>query len=235
MKASVVGQNAILGVQQRDDLRPQKGKVAFHHLLQNVRLHQIVGVNQNVPGANDAPPGNFGMRGAVRFPELVRCFPNDFEVAAHGVQNHLLFTPVPSQAMGVRQDSVDTLADMGEIEARIFHGQLQRQGFGQHTIPDQGMQAAGIDQIDRRLQKFAKVLEKGAEVEDILSRLEINEKVDIASGERFASRHRTENSYISRTVTRGQRENRGAFFDLEHFERHLLLLCINITDGGRNP
>ena len=234
MKASILGQNAIFDVQQRDDLPPQKGKVTFHHVLQYVRLHQVVGVNQKIPGTNDSPPRNFRMRGAVRFTELVRRFPDDFEVAANRVQNHLLLAPVPSQAIGVRQDAVDTLADMGQIEAAIFHGQLEGQGFRQHPIPDDRVQAAGIDEIDGGLQKFAKVLEQGAEVKDILTWIEVHEKVDIASWNRFAPRDRTENSHVSRTVTLGQRENRRALFELERFERHQLLLCIIAQARGVN-
>ena len=214
MKASILGQNAIFDVQQRDDLPPQK--VTFHHVLQYVRLHQVVGVNQKIPGTNDSPPRNFRMRGAVRFTELVRRFPDDFEVTANGVQNHLLLAPVPSQAIGVGLDSVD-------------NGQLEGQGFRQHAIPDDRVQAAGIDEIDGGLQKFAKVLEKGAEVKDILTWIEVNEKVDIASWNRFAPRDRTENSHVSRTVTLGQRENRRALF-----ERHQLLLCIIAQARGVN-
>ena len=219
MKASILGQNAIFDVQQRDDLPPQK--VTFHHVLQYVRLHQVVGVNQKIPGTNDSPPRNFRMRGAVRFTELVRRFPDDFEVAANGVQNHLLLAPVPSQAIGVGLDSVD-------------NGQLEGQGFRQHAIPDDRVLAAGIDEIDGGFQKFAKVLEKGAEVKDILTWIEVNEKVDIASWNRFAPRDRTENSHVSRTVTLGQRENRRALFELERFERHQLLLCIIAQARGVN-
>ena len=221
MKASILGQNAIFDVQQRDDLPPQKGKVTFHHVLQYVRLHQVVGVNQKIPGTNDSPPRNFRMRGAVRFTELVRRFPDDFEVTANGVQNHLLLAPVPSQAIGVGLDSVD-------------NGQLEGQGFRQHAIPDDRVLAAGIDEIDGGFQKFAKVLEKGAEVKDILTWIEVNEKVDIASWNRFAPRDRTENSHVSRTVTLGQRENRRALFELERFERHQLLLCIIAQARGVN-
>jgi len=122
---------------------------------------------------------------------------------------------------------------MGEIEERIFHGQLQRQGFGQHTIPDQGMQAAGINQIDGRLQKFAKVLEKGAEIEDVLSWLEINEKVDIASRERFASGNGTEHTHVRCAMKSGQRQNGRPLFGLECFERHLPLLCTIANAWGQ--
>ncbi len=232
MSASIHRRNVI--IQQSGHLPPQKGKVTFHHILQDVRLHQVVGVDQNFPGANDSPPRNFWMRGAVRFTEPVRRFPDDFEVAANRVQNHLLLAPVPPQAKGVGQDAVDTLEHMGQIEAGIFHGHLKGQGFGQHAIPDHRVQATGIDQIDGGFQKLAKVLEQGAEIKDILARLEVNEKVDIASRECLAPGDRTENSHVRGAMKPGQRQNGEPLFELERFERHHLLLCIIAPAWGRN-
>jgi hypothetical protein len=137
---------------------PKGGQVSLDDVLQNIGLHQVVGVNQNISGANDSPPGDRGPGRTVWLAQSVGCLSDDFQIPANRVKNDGFPGPLPALSGGVGQNSVYAVADVNEIKARILHGRLKRQGLGQDALANGWVQAARIDEIDWGLQQLTKIL-----------------------------------------------------------------------------
>ena len=100
------------------DLLSEHGEIPFHDILQGIGLNLIIRMNQNIPRADNSAPRNFVMNQAIRFPQLVRRFTNDFEVAADGVHNHRFRSPVPALAGSIAEDFADGFQHMSQVETR---------------------------------------------------------------------------------------------------------------------
>jgi len=134
------------------------GQVSPDDVLQNIGLHQVVGVNQNISGANDSPLGDRGPGRTVWLAQPVGCLSDDFQIPANRVKNDGFPGPLPALPGGVRQNSVYAVADVNQIKAGLLHGRLERQGLGQDPLANDWVQAARIDEIDWRLQQLTKIL-----------------------------------------------------------------------------
>ncbi len=232
MRVSIHRRNGI--IQQADDLLPQERKVAFHYLLQDVGLHQVVGVDQNVPGTNDSPPRNFRMRGAVRFAQFVRRFPDHFKVAANGVQNHLLLTPLPSQAVGVGQDSVHALANMGQIKSGISHGQLR----GARLRPAPDLESSGVGSGHRQDRREISEVREGPQEGRRGQRYSYLARGQRESPHRFpevprALRPNRKLAHFAHHAAEPAQESPGGF-RVGAFRKSHLLLCIITEALGQN-
>lgn len=126
---------------------PKGGQVSLDDVLQNIGLHQVVGVNQNISGVNDSPPGDRGPGRTVRLAQPVGCLSDDFQIPANRVKNDGFPGPLPALSGSVGQNS-----------ARILHGRLKRQGLGQDPLANDWVQATRIYEIDWGFQQLTKIL-----------------------------------------------------------------------------
>ncbi len=213
--------------QQIDDLLPQDGKIALNDVLQNVRVKQVVGVGKDVSCSDDSSPWDLRVGQPILIAELPCCFANDFKIAAHCIEDHWFFRPIPAKAGRISQSFIHTVLDMDEIEPMVFHRKLQRPGFGQYTITDDGMKAPAFDKINRSIEQIPQVRKQFTEIEYVSAGFEVNKKIDIAIRSGLASRNRAKDTHICCTVETGQMEYRRSLFGLKNVKCQwcLFLLC----------
>ncbi len=212
----------------------QSWDVVRHNVLQELRIHLIVGVDQDVSGIDPASPGDLRMFDPELFTELVGRLANDLKVTANRICGHFVLHPMVLAGDGLLKNPLGSISDVKEIEDRVFHSfALKRHRFGKDAVADIRVKAGGFHQINGRGQQVAKVRLQPSEIEQIAAGVEVDEEVDIAAGATLPAGHRSENSHVRRAMKPSQRQNGGPLFELERFERHHLLVCMIALSWGQ--
>ena len=221
--------------EKRANAGQQSRDIVDHDVLKEVRIHLIVGVDQDVSGIDHASPGDSRMLGPEHFTQLVGRLADDFEVTANRIRGHFVVHPMALVRDGVFENPLRRVSDVKEIEYRVFHRfVLKRDRFGKDAVADVGVKAGGFHQINGRGQQVTKVRLQPPEIEQIAAGFEVDQEVDIAAGAALPPGNRSENPHVRGAMKPGERQNRGSLFELERFERHQLLLCIIAQAWGQN-
>ena len=110
-----------LGPQQHLPDRPcQFRDVPLNDIAENRRIHLIVGVNQQIPRADNASPGHFHMNLLEFGVELRRCLSDDFQVPAHCVHHHGRIPLLRSQVLRVAENPLSTPGCVADRTADLW-------------------------------------------------------------------------------------------------------------------
>jgi hypothetical protein len=224
-----------ISLEKRANSRQQIRDIVLHHVLEEVRIYLVVGMDQDISGIDHPTPRDPRMFGPELLAQFIGCLADDLQVAANRIRRHLVLHPMRFGGDGVLQNPLGRVPDVKQVEYRIFHSPaLERDRFGQDTVADIGVETSGFHQIDGRGQEVPKVRLKPAQIEQIPTGFEVHQKVDVAAGTAFVPRNRTEHTHVRRAMKTGQRQNGRPLFGLERLERHLPLLCIIAKAWGQN-
>ena len=206
-------------LEKRANSSQQIWDIVLHNVLEEMRIYPGVGMDQDVPGIDHPTPRDSRMFGPEHLAQFARGLADDLQVAADGIRGHLVLHPMRFGGDGVFQNPLGSVADVKQVEYRIFHSPaLERDRFGQNTVADIGVETGGFHQIDGRGKEIPEVRLQPTQIEQIPAGFEVHQEVDIAAGTAFAPRNRTEHPHVRGTMKTGQRQNGRPLFGLEHLK-----------------